>query len=308
MTLKRQLLSYYKRNTEDFNHDIEELDSWNGYLGSKRYYRMEEFSDYYQGTDPLEILRRAFFGYDEDDSTLEEKEPFNPNKDYFYLNGMRDLVSTDQQDYSDYLDDRFVEEIIENGSDNLVLSPGAQEIIEDYQNQEKMYKADKMEFKLTADEVGIDQNDELGILDLFYTLVEDGAFEKLGEELFKAQMLEFSDNRNPDEVEDWFFDNSKVIDWKGKAKDFYNPTIGHNDIKVELQETRAATVNGIKFIVSASASKDELYKNREAQKMIELKIWQKLKSWFKLAFLFVKNNYKKVLTIPKISCTINIES
>jgi hypothetical protein len=234
---------------------------------------MEEFSDYYQGTDPLEILRRAFFGYDEDDSTLEEKEPFNPNKDYFYLNGMRDLVSTDQQDYSDYLDDRFVEEIIENGSDNLVLSPGAQEIIEDYQNQEKMYKADKMEFKLTADEVGIDQNDELGILDLFYTLVEDGAFEKLGEELFKAQMLEFSDNRNPDEVEDWFFDNSKVIDWKGKAKDFYNPTIGHNDIKVELQETRAATVNGIKFIVSASASKDELYKNREAQKMIELKIW-----------------------------------
>ena len=269
MTLKQQLLSYYKENTEDFNHDIEELDSWNGYLGSKRYYPMEEFSDYYQGTDPLEILRRAFFGYDEDDSTLEEKEPFNPNKNYFYLNGMRDLVSTDQQDYSDYLDDKFVEEIIENGSDNLTLSPGAQEIIEDYEDQKET------KFKLTADEVGIDQNDELGILNLFYTLVEDEAFEKLGEELFKAQMLEFSDEsgNDPDEVEDWFFDNSKVIDWNAKAKEFYNPTIGRNDIKVELQETRAATVNDIKFIVSASSSKDELYKNREAQKMIELKIW-----------------------------------
>lgn len=132
-----------------------------------------------------------------------------------------------------------------------------------------------MEFKLTADEVGIDQNDGLGTLDLFYTLVEDEAFEKLGEELFKAQMLEFSDENgnDPDEVEDWFFENSKVIDWKGRAKEFYNQTIGHNDIKVELQETRVATVNGIKFIVSASASKNELYKNREAQKMIELKIW-----------------------------------
>lgn len=274
MTLKQQLLAYYKENTEDFNHDIEELDDFNGYLGDKRYYPMEEFSDYYQGTDPLEILRRAYFGYDEEDSTLEEKEPFNPNKDYFYLNGMRDLVSTDCQDYSDYLDERFVEEIIENGSDNLTLSPGAQEIIEDYEDQEKMNKENKMEFKLTADEVGIDQNDGLGTLDLFYTLVEDEAFKKLGEELFKAQMLEFSDENgnDPDEVEDWFFDHSKVIDWKGRAKEFYNQTIWRNDIRVELQETREAIVNGVKFVVSATASKSELYKNREAQKMIELKI------------------------------------
>lgn len=79
MTLKQQLLSYYKENTENFNHDIEELDSWNGYLGSKRYYPME--------------------------------------------------------DYSDYLDERFVEEIIKNGSDHLTLSPNAQEIIEDYKEE-----------------------------------------------------------------------------------------------------------------------------------------------------------------------------
>lgn len=275
MTLKQQLLAYYKENTEDFNNDIEELDSWNGYLGSKRYYRMEEFSDYYQDTDPLEILRRAFFGYDDDDSTLEKKEPFNPNRDYFYLNDLRDLVSTDQQDYSDYLDERFVEEIIKNGSDHLTLSPGAQEIIEDYEDQEEINEENKIEFKLTADEVGIDQNDGLGTLDLFYTLVEDEAFKKLGEELFKAQVLEFSDENgnDPDEVEDWFFDNSKIIDWNAKAKEFYNPIIGHNDIRVELQETREATVNGVKFVVSATSSKDETYKNREAKKMIELKIW-----------------------------------
>jgi hypothetical protein len=42
-----------------------------------------------------------------------------------------------------------------------------------------MDRENKMEFKLTADEVCIDQNDELGTLDLFYFLVEDEAFEKL---------------------------------------------------------------------------------------------------------------------------------
>lgn len=132
-----------------------------------------------------------------------------------------------------------------------------------------------MEIKLTADSVGIDQNDDLGVFDVFYTLVEDEAFEELGNELFKAEHLMDSDEygNDPDEVEDWFFENSKVTDWRGKAKEFYNPIIGRNDIKVECQETREAIVNGIKFIVSVTASKSEMYKNREAQKMIELKIW-----------------------------------
>lgn len=271
MTLKQELLAYYKENIEDFNHDIEELDSWSGYLADDRHFPMEDFDDYYAGTDLLEILRRAFYGYDDDDSTLENKAQFNPNRDYFYLNGLGNLVSTDQQDYSDYLDEDFVEEIIENVQ-NLTLSDGTQDIIEDYEEENE---ENDMEVKLTADEVGIDQNDGLGTLDLFYTLAEDEAFERLGEELFKAQMLEFSDEsgNDPDEVEDWFFDHSKVINRKEKARKFYNYNIGRNDIKVKIQETREATVNGIKFIVSATASKGELFNNREAQKLIELKIW-----------------------------------
>ena len=129
--------------------------------------------------------------------------------------------------------------------------------------------------ELTADLVGVDQNDELGTFDLFYTLDEDEAFKKLGSELFKAQMLKFSDEygNDPDEVEDWFFDNSKVSEWNARAKEFYNPNIGRNDIRVECSETRVAVVNGVKFSVRATASKEEMYKNREAQKMIELKIW-----------------------------------
>ena len=272
MTLKQELLAYYKENTEDFNKDIEELDDWNGYLCDDRCYPMENFSDYYEGVDPLEILRRAFFGYDDDDSTLEKKTQFNPNRDYFYLNGLGNLVSTDRQDYSDYLDEEFVEEIIENAQD-LTLSDGAQDIIDDY--EEENDEENNMEIKLTADEVGIDQNDGLGTFDLFFTLIEDEAFEKLGNELSKAGKLEFSDENgyDPDEVEDWYFDHSKVIDRKEKARKFYNYTIGRNDIKVKIQETREATINGIKFVVSATASKGEMYNNREAQKMIELKVW-----------------------------------
>lgn len=271
MTLQQKLLAYYKENTEDFNHDIEELDEFNGYLCDNRCYPMEELDDLYDGFDPLTLLRLAFYGYDDDGSTLEKKAQFNPNRDYFYINGLGNFVSIDQQDYSDYLDENFVEEIIENVQ-NLTLSYGTQDIIEDYEEENE---ENDMEVKLTADEVGIDQNDGLGTLDLFYTLAEDEAFERLGEELFKAQMLEFSDENgnDPDEVEDWFFDNSKVVNRKEKARKFYNYTIGRNDIKVKIQETRKATINGIKFVVSATASKAELYKNREAQKMIELKIW-----------------------------------
>lgn len=129
--------------------------------------------------------------------------------------------------------------------------------------------------KLTTDYVGIDPNDKLGIFELFYTLAEDEAFEKLGEELSKAGELKYSDENgfDPDEVEDWFFDNSEIADEDESAKEFYNQNIGRNDIHVERSETRVAVVNGVKFSVSAAASRDEMYNNREAQKMIELKIW-----------------------------------
>ena len=129
--------------------------------------------------------------------------------------------------------------------------------------------------KLTADSVRITQNDELGIFDLLYTLVEDDAFEELGYELFKADQLMDSDEygNDPDEVEDWFFGHSKVTDRGLKAKEFYNQDIGCNDIRVWSSETREVIVSGIKFVVSASASKDEMYNNREAQKAVELKVW-----------------------------------
>ena len=119
----------------DFNHDIEELDSWNGILGGNRIEDMEFLDELYQGKDATEILTRAYFGHDDDTWHDENGErvhgEFNPNRDYFYFNGYGNLVSTDYKDYSDYLDLDYVQDIVDNYG-HLDLSVWAQEIIDNY--------------------------------------------------------------------------------------------------------------------------------------------------------------------------------
>lgn len=127
-TLAETLLNYYKENEDDFNHDVEEMDDWNGYLGFGRIEPMEELDVIYQNEEATEILRSAFFGHDENSI---QSATFNPNRDYFYCDGYGNLVSTDFIDYSDYLDDDCVQQIIDNES-HLCLSDGAQEIIDSY--------------------------------------------------------------------------------------------------------------------------------------------------------------------------------
>lgn len=137
-TLSETLLNYYKKNEENFNHDIEELDCWNGILGDGRVEQMDELDEFYQGTEVTEILKRAFFGHDDDNWHIENGEKvygeFNPNRDYFYFNGYGNLVSTDYKDYSDYLDLDYVQDIIDNEC-HLDLSDGAQEIIDSYDKE-----------------------------------------------------------------------------------------------------------------------------------------------------------------------------
>lgn len=134
-TLEEALLNYYQEHEDDFNHDIEELDSWNGTLGDRRAEQMDYLDEIYQGKDATEILRSAYFGHDDDSWHEENGErvygEFNPNRDYFYFNGYGNLVSTDELDYSDFLDEDFVHGIINNEC-HLDLSDGAQEIIDNY--------------------------------------------------------------------------------------------------------------------------------------------------------------------------------
>lgn len=61
-TLAETLLNYYQEHEDDFNHDIEELDCWNGILGDGRCMYMDELDEIYQGKEATEILSRAYFG------------------------------------------------------------------------------------------------------------------------------------------------------------------------------------------------------------------------------------------------------
>ena len=114
-----KILEYFKNNEEIFNNCIEELDSYNGYLNDDRYYEMEMLNDIYYGSDPLEILERAYYGRDDDTWYTDAHGDkiygaFNPNREYFYYNGYGNLVSSNYKDYSAHLDRYVIEDMSEN--------------------------------------------------------------------------------------------------------------------------------------------------------------------------------------------------
>ena len=118
-TTIKKIIEFFNENEDLFNSCMEELDSYNGYLGDDRYYSMDELDEFYNGTEPLEILRRAYYGRDDDTYTTDSNGnrtygEFNPNRDYFYYNGYGNLVSSDYKDYTAHLDEYAIEAMSEN--------------------------------------------------------------------------------------------------------------------------------------------------------------------------------------------------
>ena len=114
-----KIIEYFKNNEELFNSCVEELDSYNGYLGDDHYYDMEVLNELFYDKAPLDILQRAYFGRDDDTWTTDSRGnrsygEFNPNRDYFYFNGYGNLVSSDYKDYSGHLDKWAIEAMSEN--------------------------------------------------------------------------------------------------------------------------------------------------------------------------------------------------
>lgn len=119
MKRTEKIIIYFKEHEELFNDCIEELDSYNGYLGDDRYYCMDELDELYNSTEPSEILRRAYYGHDNDTYTTDASGnknygEFNPNREYFYFNGYGNLVSSDYKDYSAYLNEWTIEAMSKN--------------------------------------------------------------------------------------------------------------------------------------------------------------------------------------------------
>lgn len=113
------IITYFENNEDIFNSCIEELDSYNGYLNDDRYYYMEDLNEFYNNTEPMELLYRVFYGHDADswhtDSTGNKiYSEFNPNREYFSYNGYGNLISTDYKDYSAYLDSYDIDSMSEN--------------------------------------------------------------------------------------------------------------------------------------------------------------------------------------------------
>lgn len=115
------IIEFFENNEDIYNEAIEELDSYNGYLGDDRYFSMDELDELYNGTEPSELLRQAFYGYDEETYTTDRDGnktygAFNPNREYFRYNGYGNLVSSDYKDYSALLDLYAIEAMDENRS------------------------------------------------------------------------------------------------------------------------------------------------------------------------------------------------
>jgi len=135
------IIKYFEENEEEFNSTIEELDSYNGYLGDDRYYNMDDLDEFYSGQPASEILTRAFYGRDDEtwitDSHGEKQYgEFNPNRAYFYYNGYGNLVSADYKDYSCHLDHWFVESLIDHAGSLYNIPAEVEEIIDSIEEEE----------------------------------------------------------------------------------------------------------------------------------------------------------------------------
>lgn len=133
------IIQFFKDNEDIFNACMEELNWINGYLENDRYYHMEDLDELYSGSPATDILFRAFYGWDEDEWTLDSRgekvhAQFNPNREYFKYNGYGNLVSTDFVDYSDYLDEYAVESMADNRQDMSTIDnePELDELFDEY--------------------------------------------------------------------------------------------------------------------------------------------------------------------------------
>ena len=129
-----KIIEFFEENENIFNDCIEELDGYNGYLGDDRYYDMEMLNEFYNGTEPTEILYRAFYGRDDENWYVDSSGnkiygAFNPNRNCFYYNGYGNLVSCDYKDYSDKLDEYFIEQLQANRN-NIYAIDDNEELVE----------------------------------------------------------------------------------------------------------------------------------------------------------------------------------
>lgn len=123
----KKLTDYYKENHDDFSHDIENLDDYDGCLGVERRRPMRELDDALSDMSPSDILLSAFNGGND------YGDAFNPKCHYFYGSFYTGLHSTNDRNYASYLCDDTIWDIISHAK-VISLSEGAKAIINGQDN------------------------------------------------------------------------------------------------------------------------------------------------------------------------------
>lgn len=123
ITVTDKIINCLSGKEELFNDLIEQLDSYNGYLGDDRWYPMDELSELLDGRDALEILRMARHG------------SFDPDEDYFRTNVYGNLESTWEIDYREYLTKWFVEDLSVNREHLIIDDEKLNELLDRLQEE-----------------------------------------------------------------------------------------------------------------------------------------------------------------------------
>lgn len=111
-----EIIDFFKENPITFNNCIEELDDYNGYLGDRRYFEMEDINEFFADSEPTDILYRTYYGGDEDSAIITEDGTkrygeFNPTRDFYYFNGYGNLISSDFKNYEEFIEPYTIEEM-----------------------------------------------------------------------------------------------------------------------------------------------------------------------------------------------------
>lgn len=136
--IRKNIITYFENNEEEYNEVIEELDGYNGILGDDRYYNMDEFDELHTGLTPMEVLERTYYGGDDDTKDANGmRGEFNPNRAYFYYNGYGNLCSTDYKDYTDHLDEYFLDDLIDHAAQLYYIPNEVKELIDELEEIEE---------------------------------------------------------------------------------------------------------------------------------------------------------------------------
>ena len=87
-----RMIDYWKSHNDSFSNVCEDLDSYDGFLDGNRIYPMDELDDLLYDKKPSEVLQMV------------DTDNFNYNDDFFYYDEIYGIRSTNEKDYSNYVD------------------------------------------------------------------------------------------------------------------------------------------------------------------------------------------------------------